>query len=457
LPEISAAVMSFRTSCASSAMGTRPRMKCAPVIPLWCRKCVLVRERQRLAIATLILCGIVLVAGASWPPPVYGETRIIPSVSVSERYDTNVYLAPPELLPPGQRRSDFVTSLAGDVQLHHKSRDVEASLTGGANLNGYVYNTDLNYVGTSVDAYAKLDGWVGRLAENAKLQVSDRFLYTPEPPGFITGVKTPAGDDPFSRGIQGFRANTFSNTASASGSYPVFRGLSLQGSYAFSFYRVGSILALTSTGASFFDTNVHSYSVGPGYRLTRADSISLSYQQSLVTQTETSGTGPTFDFNTQELWANYSRVMPDWTVTVRGGGTLIEPASKAFATAAVTFQTNPERSTFVQLDLSRRAAPSFFVVGGAMISNVGQVLITHRLAKRLNAFGSVNYGYNETVPDRTVKFTNLTGSVGLRYNLTRTMITELSYNYNDFKTEQPGLNFEVLRHVVAISLTARWK
>ena len=92
-----------------------------------------------------------------------------------------------------------------------------------------------------------------------------------------------------------------------------------------------------------------------------------------------------------------------------------------------------------------------------MISNVGQVLITHRLSKRLHAFGSANYGYNETVPDRTVKFTNITGGVGLRYNLTRTMITELSYNYNDFDTEQPGLNFTVLRNVVSISLTARWK
>ncbi len=434
-----------------------PCINCAPVIPLWCLRCACLRHHCRLAVAAILAWGICLGSGAWWPSPVYGDTRIIPSVSLSERYDTNVYLAPPELLAPGTRLSDFVTSVAGDVKLHHKSRDVEASLTGGVNLNFYVYNPDLNFVGTSADANAKLDGWVSRLAEGAKLQVSDRFQYTPEPPSFITARQTPAGDDPFSRGVQGFRANTFSNTASANGSYPVFRGLSLQGSYAFAFYRVGSILALTSTGASFFDTNVHSWSVGPGYRLTRADSVSLLYKQSLVTQTETSGTAPAFDFNTQELWANYARVMPDWTATARGGITLIEPASKAFAVGAVTFQTNPERSTFVQLDLSRKAAPSFFFVGGALISNVGQVLITHRVSKLLYAFGSANYGYNETVPDRTVKFTNITGSVGLRYNLTRTMITELSYNYNDFQTEQPGFNFEVLRHVVAISLTARWK
>ena len=149
--------------------------------------------------------------GASWPSPVYGDTKIIPTAALSERYDTNVYFAPPELLAPGTRLSDFVTSLGGGVQLLHKSRDVEAGLTGGVNLNAYVYNPDLNFVGTSADAYAKLDGWVSRLAEGAKLQVSDRFQYTPEPPSFITARQAPA-DDAFSRGVQGFRANTFSNT-----------------------------------------------------------------------------------------------------------------------------------------------------------------------------------------------------------------------------------------------------
>ena len=230
----------------------------------------------------MVLAWGISLGSAAWPPsPVYGDTKIIPTAALSERYDTNVYLAPPELLAPGTRLSDFVTSVAGGVQLLHKSRDVEASLTGGVNLNFYVYNPDLNFLGTSADANAKLDGWVSRLAEGAKLQVSDRFQYTPEPPSFITARQTPAGDDPFSRGVQGFRANTFSNTASANGSYPVFRGLSLQGSYSFSLYRVGSILALTTTGASFFDTNVHSWSVGPGYRLTRADSISLFISKAL--------------------------------------------------------------------------------------------------------------------------------------------------------------------------------
>ena len=153
----------------------------------------------------MVLAWGISLGSAAWPPsPVYGDTKIIPTAALSERYDTNVYLAPPELLAPGTRLSDFVTSVAGGVQLLHKSRDVEASLTGGVNLNFYVYNPDLNFLGTSADANAKLDGWVSRLAEGAKLQVSDRFQYTPEPPSFITARQTPAETIPLAGEFRDF-------------------------------------------------------------------------------------------------------------------------------------------------------------------------------------------------------------------------------------------------------------
>lgn len=384
------------------------------------------------------------------------DTKVIPTAVLSERYDTNVFYAPPELLPQGQRRSDFVSTLAGGVQLLHKSRTVEASISGGADANAYAYNTGLNYFSTTADAYARLDGWVGQFAEGAKLLVAERFRYTPEQPSFFNGTKAQVVDDPFLRGIQGFRANTFSNTAAVNGEYPIFRGLGLQGSYSFSTYRVGSILVLSSTGATFFDTNVHSWSIGPSYRISPIDHLSLSYQQSLVTQTITTGT-QNIEYNTQEVWANYTRVMHDWTATVRGGATLIEPASKAFPSAALTITTNPERSTLVRLDLSRQAAPSFFIVGGATISNVGQLVVTHYLSKRFSLRGSVSYGYNETVPGKTVKFENFNALAGINYSLTRTMALDLSYGYNNFKLTQPGLPFEVQRDVVMLSLTSQWK
>lgn len=456
-PEVCAAVMSFPIARPSLLAGRQPQSLLVPVIPLRCDRWAKLSYIQQLVIVTLLACGLFTGFNVVNPVTVSADTKLIPSVSLSERYDTNVFFAPPEFLPPGQRRSDFVSTIGGGMQVIHKTRDVEASFLGGADANAYAYNTGLNYFSTNAEAYAKLDGWAGRLTEGAHLLISDRFRYTPEQPSFLTGTKAQTIEDPFLRGIQGFRANTFSNTAAVNGEYPIFRGLGLQGSYSFSTYRIGSILVLNSNGAAFFDTNVHSWSIGPSYRISPVDHLSLSYQQSLVTQT-LSGGGPRIEFNTQELWANYTRVLPEWTVTFRGGATLIEPSSQGFPTAVLTITTNPDRATSFRLDLSRRAAPSFFVIGGATISNVGQLVMTQRLSKRFSLEGSLSYGYNETVPGKTVTFENLNAVAGIKYNLTRAMTVDLSYNHSDFKLTQVGvLPFEVPRDVVLLSLTGQWK
>jgi opacity protein-like surface antigen len=391
------------------------------------------------------------------PSLVQAETNFIPSLTVAERYDTNIWFAPAELLPPGTRLDDFATTLAGGLQTLYKERDIEASLTAGGDFNAYVYNPGLNFFTTRLEGYAQLDSWLSRLIKGSRLRVADRFRYTPESPGFISGVKGSVVDDPFLRGIQQFRANTFSNTASINGSVPVFRALTADAGYSFSSYRVGSILAAGATGATFFDTTVHSVSAGPRYVLSRQDSVSLSFERSQVNQTPSGGGGQVFDFTTQSVLLGFNRVMQDWTAGINGGVTHISEANQAYPTGSIRFSTSLERVTAVRLDLSRQAAPSFFFVNGAMISNVAQLAVSHKLSRLLSLEGSVNYGFNETVPDRSVKFTSFTANAGLKYRLTKTMILDLYYSYNDFNTEQPGISYEVLRNVVGISLTAEWK
>ena len=280
--------------------------------------------------------------------------------------------------------------------------------------------------------------------------------HRPESLSFFTGVKPGVVEDPFLRGIQGFRANTYSNTASVNGSYPLFRDLALDGGYSFSIRKTGSILAATSTGATFFNTNSQNWSVGPRYILTREDSLAFSYEQTLLTQTASTAGGQTIDTNLQSLSAIYARVMPGWSFRVAGGATLVEPASLAYPTAKIRISTDPERVTHVQLELSRQAAPSYYITAGALISNVGQVSIVHELSRRLSLQGNLSYAFNETVPSKTAKFTSFAAGVGLNYKLTKTMALDFSYNYYDFRTETAGLNYEILRNVVGFSLSAQW-
>lgn len=431
-------------------------LKCVLVILLGHRRCVAIRQQYGFAIVAVLVWGTLLGAGTLQPMLVHADTTFIPVATVTEQYNTNIYFAPPSRLPPGTKTNDFISTVGGGLQVLHRSREVEANINAGADLNAFAYNKGLNFFTTRLDGTVILDGWVDQWARGAKLRVDERFRYTPESPGFVTGGAGAGAGDPFLRGIQGFRANTFSNTVSTDGSYPVARDLSLQGRYAFSTRRVGSILAATTTGATFFDTDVHAWSAGPKFQLTPAESISLSYKQSLISQTRTGGGTFTRSTNTQTLSAGYNRVNPDWTFGVEGGVTLVEPASQAYPTGNINFSTNPERATTVHLDLSRIAAPSLFFVAGAIISNVGQAQVIHRLSERLALRGSANYAYNESVPERVVRFNTLTLSTGLNYKLTRTMLVDLFYEHTDFKTDSQTLDFTILRNVVGLSLTAQW-
>ena len=245
------------------------------------------------------------------------------------------------------------------------------------------------------------------------------------------------------------------------GYYQYLGTIGVQGSYSFSMYRVGSPIHTTTSGAiQFFDTNVHTWSAGPRLQMTKLDSVALLYQQNLISQTlaqSTGGTAP-INTNTQSVTANYYRATPNWSFSVGGGMTLIEPASKAFPTGSITISNNPERSTTVQLTLSRIASPSFYIAAGAMISNVAQVQVIHRYTKLLTFRGSVNYGYSQTVPLETdTTFTNFTLSAGLNYRLTKMVSLDLYYDHNDFNTQSPGISYTVLRNAVGFALTVEWK
>jgi hypothetical protein len=143
---------------------------------------------------------------------------------------------------------------------------------------------------------------------------------------------------------------------------------------------------------------------------------------------------------------------------VGGGITLIEPASKAFPTGNITISNNPERSTTVQMTLSRQATPSFYLSAGAQISNLAQIQVIHRYTKLLTLRGGVNYGYSQIVPlEANTTFRNFSLFTGLNYRLTKTMSLDLSYDHNDFLTQSPALNYTMLRNAVGLYLTAVWR
>jgi hypothetical protein len=390
--------------------------------------------------------------------PARGETTYIPDLNVSQRYDSNVYFSPKELLPPGTQSWDLISSLGGGLKVLNKSRLSDSELRVGANGNLYAYNTKISYVSTNVFAASNLTDWAHELLPGLKLRVSDAFLYTPESPAFLTGGKIDQSDV-FNRGIQSFRANTFTNNFAADGGYSVTRSIGMRANYTYSIYRVGQLYVTSNVAAgpfTFFDTTVHRVSAGPTYAFDGGDTLFLQYAYVTTDQVSTDGAGAPIKFTSHTLQPEYvSTLLRGWTATFSGGTTIVEQTgARAFFSGRFALSNEFDRQTRVSVSVSRQAAPAYFGGGGAMISNVAQLYVSHGFSRITRLTVSVNYAHNESTPDKLFTIETFLGSASLEYKLTRS--TKLSLEQRYEKYNLPSLSpFD--RHVTTLMLSTDWK
>jgi len=390
----------------------------------------------------------------------HADTKIIPSIGASERYDSNVFISPSQFIPAGKQKWDLVTSVVPQVDVLTTGRQIVADVYAGFSGNVFVYNPELNFITVSAGGVMKLDGFVGQFIRGLKLQVADTFYYTPEPPAFITGVKPGITQDPFATGIIAFRANTYTNTATLTGDYALSRTVDIRGSYTNSIFRVGQIFTTQTTQAgavpvSFFDTIYQTWSIGPAVRLTRSDAVTMKFQR---TSSDSSGEGTEQHFAADGFAAEYTKTTQDWTASISGGGTVLEQSGVTFFSGQLSFAGMVDPSTRARISITRQIAPAYFGTGGAYISTAGSASIERRLSKVLALTGNVSYGYNEAAPVKILTFHSFAGAIGMKYAVTRTVSTLLSYNYMHFRINQPmDINLLTDRSFVMFTITAVWK
>lgn len=441
---------STRISFGSMTAPNCPFRKESVMIPLWIR-----RYAEFITVFWVaVLAGLVYVA--MQPVPVSAETKIAPLATMMGRYDSNIWNQPAQLLPPGTRLDDFHTSVGGGARVLHESRDIEASADVGGSFNAYVYNTSMNFFQMDVRGSVGLDRWVDRYVRGASLRVVESLRYSPDPPAFMGGIRNVIqGDDTFLRGIQAFRSNQIINTTRIEGKYPLSRDLAVEGGYSFGVRNYGRVRGgengLTTT-TTLFNTMTHTWFGGPRYQLTRNDSVAALYRQTFFTQSRSTG-GRTFSTSLISLAGDYTKTFQEWRLTIQGGLTFAEPAGRTFPSGSIQVSTKPERDTVVTLTLSREGRPIGFLQGGAMISNLAQVGISHRIYERLTVNGSVGYAYNQLFPSTDATIKNFTASSMLRYMLTRTMSADITYLFMNIDVDIPQLEYQVSRHQVGLTLS----
>src|SRR5262245_11159754 len=141
---------------------------------LWCHNTG-IRETTALVLlfAVLGIDSMTEVASA--------QTIIIPALSVSEAYDSNVFFTPKSQLGPGQTADDFYTTVTPQMSVAHGDQFIRGSLSAAALVTKYVNNPSLDYVGYNAAGQLDLRGWANSKVSPriTTLTVIGTFQYTP--------------------------------------------------------------------------------------------------------------------------------------------------------------------------------------------------------------------------------------------------------------------------------------
>ena len=399
----------------------------------------------------IVTFGIVVGLLAA-PIPALAELRFTPSLTVSERYDSNVLF-----ISGGSDKDDFVTIVSPAISATYKGRPLEGTLSAGLGVSSYAKHSDLNYVSAFGTLALDLTQLVKRLDNRARLQISDSVYYTPELPAFVTNT---VGLNPFATGIQPQRTRSLTNTLSVTGGYTLSSRVELNAGYSYSTLDFGNTIgAPPQTGApgqtSLFGTTIHSVNAGPDVILTTTDTLNL---QALYSNTDFNGGAGSFQTEGGTVGLTHS-FSPQLTGTIAGGATLIIPSDRIAPLASLSVSWR-ERNTTMTFSFSRSVSPSFSIQATALESNLVSLVVTHGFTERLTGIAAANYARSSSATTTSsglnLTFDSYGADFSLKYSIRRWLYGTLAYSHYHFNQGFSDATSSFSRDLVTISLTASW-
>ena len=154
---------------------------------LWYRDVTLGR-RGVVALLTVLIVQWVLSTGVS------AQTVIVPSLTVSERYDSNVFWAPKATLPSNVTPEDFITTLTPQINVAHTGSQVSGSIFAGGLISRYQNNSNLDYTGINTGGLLDLKGWANSFSQRIMmLSVRGTYQFAPSASAFGAGTANNGG------------------------------------------------------------------------------------------------------------------------------------------------------------------------------------------------------------------------------------------------------------------------
>ena len=397
-------------------------------------------------------------------------TRVIPILSISERYDSNVFFVPKI---PGLKREDYVTSVSPQLYVQDSRHFAFTTLNVGAIGEYYAINQGLNYIGYNAGLASNLTPLVQRYFPGATLRVSDAFTYTPNPPGFLNGNQAHSAivgneitdelpvSDQYVRSLQAFRVNTKANTFNINGTYPISPIIGIVGAYSYGTLEFGKnfVPQQQQSNVKFNSLSTHTVTVGPTARLSPRDTLVAAYSYS--------STEGQVVFESHGATLGWLRSLaPNWASRIYGGASLLQqegtPSQTVGTGGASIFWVKGR--TNAALTYNAGIYPSYVNSGAALLSNNVSLNATHQILDNLRGSVGGSYGRDISIADSSNQpelfFETIQGYSRLTYIISRAAAFNLgytvSYNKGTFSISAPDEKQEVLRQTVTLMLSTFW-
>ncbi|HEY6564866.1 MAG TPA: hypothetical protein VIY86_10245, partial [Pirellulaceae bacterium] len=317
-----------------------------------------------------------------------GFLEVVPSLCVSERYDSNVYYLP---ATPGVTRNDFVTHVSPTLLVNHNGSYASGVLSAGGFSETYVNNPNVDFYGTNSSLFLNLDNSIKRVLPHASLRITDVVRYAPTPPGFSSLAPGTSPGAPvnttnvYAQGFLSQRTNNVTNTATVSASYATTASTSVEASYSYAILRFGSSPVATQT--NLFDTTTHTGIVAGTVQVSGRDILSPKYTH---VQTDFSSSALSSSVQSDIATLNWSRTLtPNLVAELGGGGVMIHPGLTTYAANAALIMRAQKTSTTI--NYVRTAVPNFQAAGVVIISDIFSVSATQDLDQHWQLVEAANY------------------------------------------------------------------
>ncbi len=448
---------------------------------------------------------VVFVAGWTTGTLALAQTIIIPTLSVSETYDSNVFFTPKTLLGPGFKPEDFMTTVIPQVNFAHAGPRVNGSFSVGANITKYVNNPSLDYTGINTAGQLDLKRWANSFSQRiSALSVRGTYQFTPSLSGFGTttggGLGTGFGatgiSSPISTGLITNRVSMHNMNLGISGGYALTQNTTLAASYDYMKLMFGN----QSGGINnqLFDTEGHTTGTTLATRVSPTDTVGTTATMSHYIQGGASG-GGTGSFTTIAGMVNWGKL---WTqklsTSLSGGGIVTLPIESTVPGQSIKSTFSPTGTvtmTYKSFSEGLRAAgsapgpfdnlprlagslaqggiiapgafitsmsynfsvfPSYALGAGPMTTHVVGVNASGGITSKLTAQAGLNYSHG-SISTPASSFDTLGATAGASY-LLGPVLVNLTYNWlyfssSSFQIAQTQAEYAFSKKMVMLSLS----